>query len=104
LCRGTPVSTFKQHNAPITTLEWHYTDSTVFASAGEDNQVCQLLIACLIYLPRLQLIQWDIAVEKDDITGEEEEIPPQLLFVHQVRMPHECLSYFYHVLGNSIVA
>ncbi|XP_065912386.1 glutamate-rich WD repeat-containing protein 1-like [Dysidea avara] len=65
--KGDPVSTFKQHTAPITTLEWHYTDSTVFASAGEDNQ----------------LIQWDIAVEKDDITEEEEGIPPQLLFVHQ---------------------
>ena len=40
----------------------------------------------IIYLPWLQLIQWDIAVEKDTINEEEEEIPPQLLFVHQVRM------------------
>ena len=34
------MSTFKHHIAPITTLEWHHSDSTVFASAGEDNQVC----------------------------------------------------------------
>ena len=40
LYRGEAVSSFKHHTAPITTLEWHYSDSTVFASAGEDNQVC----------------------------------------------------------------
>ena len=30
---------FKHHSAPITSVEWHPTDSTVFASAGADNQV-----------------------------------------------------------------
>ena len=80
------MSTFKHHTAPVTTLEWHYSDSTVFASAGEDNQVClHIIMECYALYTgySFQLIQWDIAVEKDDIT-ENEEVPPQLLFIHQV--------------------
>ena len=38
---------------------------------------------CTLHTGYCQLIQWDIAVEKDDIT-ENEEVPPQLLFIHQV--------------------
>lgn len=29
----------KHHSQPITSVEWHPNDSTVFASAGEDDQV-----------------------------------------------------------------
>ncbi|KAL8176727.1 UNVERIFIED_CONTAM: Glutamate-rich WD repeat-containing protein 1 [Gekko kuhli] len=69
--KGSPVATFKQHTAPITSVEWHPTDSGVFAASGTDDQVTQ----------------WDLAVERDD-TAEGEDpalasIPPQLLFVHQ---------------------
>nr|XP_056720228.1 glutamate-rich WD repeat-containing protein 1 [Euleptes europaea] len=69
--KGSPVATFKQHTAPITSVEWHPMDSGVFAAAGADDQVTQ----------------WDLAVERDD-PGEGEDpalasIPPQLLFVHQ---------------------
>ncbi|XP_060111410.1 glutamate-rich WD repeat-containing protein 1 [Heteronotia binoei] len=68
---GLPVATFKQHTAPITSVEWHPTDSGVFAASGADDQVTQ----------------WDLAVERDN-TDEGEDpvlasIPPQLLFVHQ---------------------
>ena len=67
------MATFKHHSAPITSLEWHPIDSTVFASAGEDDQV----------------MQWDLSVETDiGNEGEEDQatppgIPPQLLFIHQ---------------------
>ncbi|XP_074872122.1 glutamate-rich WD repeat-containing protein 1 [Carettochelys insculpta] len=71
---GKSVATFKQHTAPITSVEWHPTDAGVFAAAGADDQVTQ----------------WDLAVERDQ-EGERESdddpalasIPPQLLFVHQ---------------------
>uniref|UniRef100_A0A452HA94 Glutamate-rich WD repeat-containing protein 1 n=1 Tax=Gopherus agassizii TaxID=38772 RepID=A0A452HA94_9SAUR len=71
---GTSVATFKQHTAPVTSVQWHPTDGGVFAAAGADDQVTQ----------------WDLAVERDqEGEGESEDdpalasIPPQLLFVHQ---------------------
>ena len=82
----TPIAVFKHHTAPITSIEWHPTDSSVFAASGEDNQITL----------------WDLAVEKDeeeegvgsgssskdDEEDEEEkaqldQLPPQLLFIHQ---------------------
>lgn len=72
----TPIASFKHHTDHITTVEWHPTDSTVLASGGDDNQIAI----------------WDLAVEKDtDITeagsstNEDElnNLPPQLLFIHQ---------------------
>ncbi|KAM8927091.1 glutamate-rich WD repeat-containing protein 1 [Pelodytes ibericus] len=71
--KGVSVAKFKQHKAPITSVEWHPMDSGVFAAAGADDQITQ----------------WDLAVERDqDQEGEAEDptlaaIPPQLLFVHQ---------------------
>ncbi|CAG5025248.1 unnamed protein product [Parnassius apollo] len=67
---NTPVGTFKHHTAPITSVEWHWTEPSVLASAGEDNQVAL----------------WDLAVERDDDDVVDEELknlPPQLLFIHQ---------------------
>lgn len=49
---GTPVAVFKHHTAPVTSVEWHPTDSTVFASAGADDQIAL----------------WDLALEKDEET------------------------------------
>nr|CAJ82130.1 glutamate-rich WD repeat containing 1 [Xenopus tropicalis] len=71
--KGVSVAKFKQHTAPITSVEWHPTDSGVFAASGADDQITQ----------------WDLAVERDqDQEAETEDpalagIPPQLLFVHQ---------------------
>ncbi|XP_074163482.1 glutamate-rich WD repeat-containing protein 1 [Sminthopsis crassicaudata] len=71
---GAPVATFKQHVAPVTSVEWHPQDGGVFAAAGADDQ----------------LTQWDLAVERDPEVGDTEEadplvagLPQQLLFVHQ---------------------
>ncbi|CAF4771307.1 unnamed protein product, partial [Rotaria magnacalcarata] len=58
-----------------TSVQWHHTDSSVFAAAGSDNQITL----------------WDLAVEKDDEEKKEqaasnnnqvENIPDQLLFIH----------------------
>lgn len=69
-----PVAAYTWHKAPITSIEWHPTEDSVFAVAGADNQVTL----------------WDLAVEQDDDeTGTmmskpaEGGVPPQLLFVHQ---------------------
>ncbi|KAM8794775.1 glutamate-rich WD repeat-containing protein 1 [Eudromia elegans] len=79
---GSSVATFKQHSAPVTSLEWHPTESGVLAAAGADDLVTQ----------------WDLAVEPDGDTGDTDgdndgdsdgdaaalaALPPQLLFVHQ---------------------
>lgn len=69
-----PVAQFQWHTAPITSVEWHPTDSSVFAASGSDDQ----------------LTLWDLSVEPDEdeapITSADKHItavPPQLLFVHQ---------------------
>lgn len=79
-----PIASFKQHCGPITSVDWHKSDGTVFAASGQDHQVTQ----------------WDLAVEKDEQQQDVEEqqqqsrenqqdqsiigeLPPQLLFIHQ---------------------
>ena len=71
----TPVAAFNWHRAPITSIEWHPTEDSIFAASGADDQVTL----------------WDLAVEQDDEeTGAMDDtpeggrdVPPQLLFVHQ---------------------
>ncbi|KAG7469384.1 hypothetical protein MATL_G00128380 [Megalops atlanticus] len=67
---GRAVATFKQHCAPVTSVEWNPLDSSIFAASGADDVVSQ----------------WDLSVESCDV-GETaaglKELPPQLLFLHQ---------------------
>jgi ribosome assembly protein RRB1 len=70
----TPVASFAWHRGPITSIEWHPTDDSVFAASGADDQTTL----------------WDLSVEQDDEEagapmqhGAEREVPPQLLFAHQ---------------------
>jgi ribosome assembly protein RRB1 len=71
----TPVASFTWHREPITSVEWHPTEDSIFAASGADDQVTL----------------WDLAVEQDDEeTGamddtpeSGQDVPPQLLFVHQ---------------------
>uniref|UniRef100_A0A8C9TCF4 Glutamate-rich WD repeat-containing protein 1 n=1 Tax=Scleropages formosus TaxID=113540 RepID=A0A8C9TCF4_SCLFO len=67
---GQPVASFKQHSAPVTSVEWNPVDSSVFAASGADDVVSQ----------------WDLSVEACDgspSAGDIKELPPQLLFLHQ---------------------
>lgn len=68
---GKPSATFKHHKAPITSVEWHPTDNSVFAASGSDDMISM----------------WDLAVERDpeaeDSGAENMDVPPQLLFLHQ---------------------
>lgn len=45
--RGDVAALFKHHSAPITSVEWHPHDSTVFASAGADDQVELICVTVL---------------------------------------------------------
>lgn len=69
----TPVASFTWHRAPVTSIEWHPTEDSIFAASGADDQVTL----------------WDLAVEQDDDESGavdndgETTVPSQLLFVHQ---------------------
>ena len=69
----TPVVSFRYHTAPITSLEWNPNDSSVLAVSAADDR----------------LTIWDFAVEPDEIVmtsksaGDQDDVPSQLLFVHQ---------------------
>jgi ribosome assembly protein RRB1 len=65
--KGEAAAEFQYHSGPVTSVEWAWHDSTVFASSGADHQV----------------VQWDLAVERDGAKEEVEGVPPQLLFIHQ---------------------
>ncbi|CAG9530837.1 unnamed protein product [Cercopithifilaria johnstoni] len=60
-----PVARFKQHKAPITSVEWSPHETTTMIASGEDNQVTI----------------WDLALEADS-NENIAEVPAQLLFVH----------------------
>ncbi|XP_037944787.1 glutamate-rich WD repeat-containing protein 1 [Teleopsis dalmanni] len=70
-----PIATFKHHTDHVTTVEWNPRDATVLASGGDDDQIAL----------------WDLAVEKDadqEVTQSQNDdeinnLPPQLLFIHQ---------------------
>ncbi|PPQ71120.1 hypothetical protein CVT24_009856 [Panaeolus cyanescens] len=69
-----PVASFMWHKGPITSIEWHPTEDSIFAAGGADDQVTL----------------WDLAVEQDDEEAGmvdtpvgEQDVPPQLLFIHQ---------------------
>jgi ribosome assembly protein RRB1 len=67
---GRPVANFKQHSAPVTSVEWNPVDSSVFAASGADDVVSQ----------------WDLSVESCEVGARGEgvkDLPPQLLFLHQ---------------------
>uniref|UniRef100_A0A1B6BZV1 Glutamate-rich WD repeat-containing protein 1 n=1 Tax=Clastoptera arizonana TaxID=38151 RepID=A0A1B6BZV1_9HEMI len=53
---GNSIATLKHHMEPVTTVEWHPTESSVFASGGADNQIAL----------------WDLAVERDTEADSEE--------------------------------
>ncbi len=71
-----PAASFKWHNAPITSVDWHPIESSVLAVSGADHQVTL----------------WDLALERDaeeeamltaGTKGDLASVPPQLLFIHQ---------------------
>ena len=66
------IAHFKWHNDQVTSVEWDPYDESTIAVSGADGQITI----------------WDMSVEKDTEATDKSElddIPPQLMFVHQVR-------------------
>lgn len=68
---GSPAASFNWHRDAVTSVEWHpHEESCLAASAADDS-----------------LSVWDMALEHDELPGHgaqlQEEVPPQLFFVHQ---------------------
>ncbi|KAB5587013.1 hypothetical protein PHYPO_G00008070 [Pangasianodon hypophthalmus] len=86
---GHPVASFKQHTAPITSVEWSPVDSSVFAASGADDVISQ----------------WDLSVESCDM-GEQadslKKLPPQLLFLHQGQTEVKELHWHPQIHGTLI--
>ena len=72
------MANFTFHRAAVTSVDWAPFDSAMLASSSADNTVCV----------------WDLAVERDaeeeaaalaakDNAAPPEDLPPQLMFVHQ---------------------
>lgn len=71
----------------MTTVEWHPSDSSVFASGGEDNQIAI----------------WDLSVERDNELSEDEIIV--YIFVHyfyeiSTRVIRTCVISYDFCAGN----
>ena len=73
---ATPVSDFRYHTKPITSIEWSPFDESTLAVASADNS----------------LTIWDLSLEADTdeqaaaaddaAAPAEDDVPPQLMFVH----------------------
>lgn len=64
-----PLSHFSWHREAITSIEWHPSDSSTLVVSGSDNQTSL----------------WDLSLERDveQPIDKDDNIPPQLLFIHQ---------------------
>jgi WD40 repeat protein len=77
----TAVATFKHHGAPVTTVEWHPKEGSVFASGGADDQIAL----------------WDLSVERDDGPDEETSVrviivenQKNIIFIFSTSLPNFC--------------
>uniref|UniRef100_A0A6B2G5H4 Glutamate-rich WD repeat-containing protein 1 n=1 Tax=Myxobolus squamalis TaxID=59785 RepID=A0A6B2G5H4_MYXSQ len=58
---------FNYHQKEITSIEWHPSESTIFAASSDDNQITL----------------WDLSAEECDDSDEQAGVlPPQLMFIH----------------------
>lgn len=86
---GHAVASFKQHSAPITSVEWSPMDSSVFAASGADDVISQ----------------WDLSVESSDMGDHADglkKLPPQLLFLHQGQAEVKELHWHPQIQGTLI--
>ncbi|CAM9218438.1 unnamed protein product [Heterosigma akashiwo] len=86
--KSEPIANFKWHTAPITSVEWSPSDESVVAVAGADNQITV----------------WDLSVEADDAEGRArppgaDDVPAQLLFVHQGQVDIKELHFHQQLPG-----
>lgn len=87
-----PVASFAWHKDQVTSIEWNPHDESVLAVAGADHQ----------------LTVWDLSLEEDTADGANaaaakaagiEDLPPQLLFVHQGQSDMKELHFHPQISG-----
>lgn len=95
---ATEVVNYKYHKYPITSIEWCPQDGSTLAVSSADNQ----------------LTIWDLSLERDEEEEAEfraqtreqvnapEDLPPQLLFVHQGQKDIKELHWHPHIPGMII--
>ncbi|PBK76699.1 WD40 repeat-like protein [Armillaria solidipes] len=87
-----PIASFNWHKAPITSLEWHPTEDSMFLASSADDQVTL----------------WDLAVEQDDDemgatdSSGEQNVPPQLLFSHHQQNVKE--AHWHPQIPGSVIS
>ena len=64
---ATPISNIRWHSQPITSIQFQPREECMLAVSSDDNK----------------LSMWDFSVEPDENAPLNEEIPPQLMFLHQ---------------------
>ena len=75
-CVPSPVASFKWHSGPITSVEWHPTEDSIFVASGMDDQVT-------IWDLGVELDDDEVGTPMNDTPDGVRDVPPQLLFVHQ---------------------
>ncbi|MES1923057.1 hypothetical protein MHBO_004591, partial [Bonamia ostreae] len=90
--KKSPISYFKWHRKPITSLEWSPFDETVLMTSSEDDTIGI----------------WDLSLENDierKIKGAQlnQEVPPQLLFVHMGQQEIK-ESHFHPQIKNMVIS
>ena len=89
------MANFQWHTAPITSVEWHPQDESMIVVASADNSVSYpsigvwFVLCCTSSCSLVQVTVWDMSLEADPdaalkVHPKVKELPPQLLFIHQV--------------------
>ena len=72
-----PVAKFKHHTGPVTSVEWHRDDSTVFASSGEDHQVRggdPDILSCVMMYIVCHYFRWRSGTWPSSVTRRREKV------------------------------
>jgi ribosome assembly protein RRB1 len=86
---NSPAAHFQWHGAPITSVEWHPTDDSVFAASCADDSISF----------------WDMGLELDDDLPAEgatlgvPDVPSQLLFIHRGQSQIKEIHWHHQIPG-----
>ena len=79
---SSPVSDFRYHTKPITSIEWSPFDESTIAVASEDNTITIWDLSLESDTDEAAAEGGDAAASTEAKDGDAEDVPPQLMFVH----------------------
>ncbi|KAM0683675.1 Glutamate-rich WD repeat-containing protein 1 [Mitosporidium daphniae] len=91
--KSDPLVSFRWHQAPISSIEWHPCEPSVITVSGSDDQ----------------LTIWDLAVECESSMDSQPEdgVPAQLMFIHQgqrdMKEAHWAPAQTRHAAANGVI-